>query len=222
MTDPLPQEWMARLGDEFDKDYMRDLSAFLNAEKAKGKRIFPRPNQFFRALQLTKPDEVKVVILGQDPYHGEGQAEGLSFSVPEAVSFPPSLLNIFKELASDVHVNPPKSGHLGHWARQGVLLLNSVLSVEAHQAASHAGKGWEQFTDRVIEEVNAGAPTVFLLWGAYAKRKAEFVDAQKHKIIASPHPSPLSAHRGFFGSKPFSQANAFLEAKGRGGIDWGI
>ncbi len=160
--------------------------------------------------------------MGQDPYHREGQAEGMSFSVPDGVPFPPSQQNIFKELQNDLQIPPPQSGHLGQWAAQGVLLLNSVLSVEAHQAASHAGKGWEQFTDHVIAIVDQGAPSVFILWGNYAKRKAEFVDGCKHKIITAPHPSPLSAHRGFFGSKPFSQANAFLNHNGRGAIDWSL
>ncbi len=162
-----------------------------------------------------------MVILGQDPYHGPGQAHGLSFSVPEGVRFPPSLLNIFKELESDLGKEIPKSGNLERWAKQGVLLLNSVLTVEESKAAAHQKKGWEQFTDKIIEVVNAECDhVVFILWGAYAQKKAAFVDRKKHLVLESVHPSPLSSHRGFFGSKPFSQANKWLQSKGLGPIDW--
>ncbi len=168
--------WRALLGDEFEKPYMRARSQFLNEEKQAGKRIFPRPAHFFRALDATPPEAVKVVILGQDPYHGEGQAEGLSFSVPCGVPHPPPILvNIFKELNADLNLPKPQSGHLGPWADQGVLLLNSVLSVEAHKAASHAGKGWEEFADKIIAINDQGAPKVFILWGAYAQKRLDLL-----------------------------------------------
>jgi uracil-DNA glycosylase len=220
-TVTLHESWREPLRAEFDSPYMQALKAFLEAEKAAGKRIFPRGSEYFRALDLTPLDRVKVVILGQDPYHGEGQAHGLCFSVRPGVRTPPSLINIYKELRSDLGIEPAPHGFLEHWARQGVLLLNSVLTVEMARAASHQGRGWERFTDAVVRLVNAQAqPTVFMLWGAYAQRKAGFVDADRHLVLKSAHPSPLSAHNGFLGSRPFSQANAFLEAKGRGAIDW--
>jgi uracil-DNA glycosylase len=217
----LHESWLQKLQPEFDAPYMAELRAFLVAEREAGKRIFPRASEWFHALDATPLDQVRVVILGQDPYHGEGQAHGLCFSVQEKVPPPPSLINIYKEMKSDLGIDPPRHGHLEHWARQGVLLLNSVLTVEANRAASHAGKGWEKFTDAVIREVNALArPVVFILWGSYAQKKAAFVDGRRHCIIKSPHPSPLSAHNGFFGSKPFSQANAFLASQGLQLIDW--
>jgi uracil-DNA glycosylase len=217
----LHESWLQKLQPEFDAPYMAELRAFLVAEREAGKRIFPRAGEWFHALDATPLDQVRVVILGQDPYHGEGQAHGLCFSVQEKVPPPPSLINIYKEMKSDLGIDPPRHGHLEHWARQGVLLLNSVLTVEANRAASHAGKGWEKFTDAVIREVNALArPVVFILWGSYAQKKAAFVDGRRHCIIKSPHPSPLSAHNGFFGSKPFSQANAFLASQGLQLIDW--
>jgi uracil-DNA glycosylase len=217
----LHESWLQKLQPEFDAPYMAELRAFLVAEREAGKRIFPRASEWFHALDATPLDQVRVVILGQDPYHGEGQAHGLCFSVQEKVPPPPSLINIYKEVKSDLGIDPPRHGHLEHWARQGVLLLNSVLTVEANRAASHAGKGWEKFTDAVIREVNALArPVVFILWGSYAQKKAAFVDGRRHCIIKSPHPSPLSAHNGFFGSKPFSQANAFLASQGLQLIDW--
>jgi uracil-DNA glycosylase len=217
----LHESWLAKLQPEFDSQYMADLRTFLISERESGKRIFPRAADWFHALDATPLDDVRVVILGQDPYHGEGQAHGLCFSVQEGVPPPPSLVNIYKELKSDLGIEPPRHGHLESWAKQGVLLLNSVLTVEAHQAASHAGKGWEKFTDAVIREVNAlPRPVVFILWGSYAQKKASFVDATRHSIIKSPHPSPLSAHNGFFGSKPFSKANAFLQAHGQQPINW--
>lgn len=209
----------------FAAPMMADLRAFLLAQKAQGKRIFPRGSEIFRALDLTPLDKVRVVILGQDPYHGEGQAHGLCFSVQRGVRPPPSLVNIFKEMKTDLGLDPPRHGNLTHWAEQGVLLLNSVLTVEMGQAASHQGRGWEKFTDAVIALVaRQERPVVFILWGAYAQKKAAFVkdvgQGGRHLVIRSAHPSPLSAHNGFFGSRPFSRANAFLEAHGEPPIDW--
>jgi len=217
----LDPSWLQPLQKEFDAPYMAALKSFLVAEKEAGKRIFPKGSEWFHALDATPLDQVRVVIIGQDPYHGESQAHGLCFSVRDGVQPPPSLVNIFKELKSDLGIDPPRHGHLESWAKQGVLLLNAVLTVEAGRAASHQGKGWEQFTDAVIREVNAlPRPVVFILWGSYAQRKASFVDTTKHCVIKSAHPSPLSAHNGFFGSRPFSRANAFLEAHGEQPIDW--
>ncbi|MFZ2997464.1 uracil-DNA glycosylase [Sphingobium sp.] len=219
----LHESWHTALADQFGAPHMQGLKAFLEAEKAAGKRIFPKGSEYFRALNLTPLDDVKVVILGQDPYHGEGQAHGLCFSVRPDVRIPPSLVNIYKEMENDLGLPRARHGFLEHWARQGVLLLNSVLTVEMGRAASHQGKGWETFTDAVIRAVAAqSASTVFLLWGAYAQRKAAFVDQDRHLVLKSAHPSPLSAHNGFLGSRPFSQANAFLKAKGRGAIDWAL
>jgi uracil-DNA glycosylase len=202
---------------------MQALRAFLVAEKAKGKRIFPKGSEWFRALDLTSLDAVRVVILGQDPYHGEGQAHGLCFSVRPGVRPPPSLGNIYKELKSDLGIDPPGHGFLEHWAQQGVLLLNSVLTVEMAQAASHQGKGWERFTDAIIRLVNDRPdPVVFLLWGAYAQKKAAFVDAGRHLVLKAAHPSPLSAHNGFLGCRHFSQTNTFLAGKGLPPIDWAL
>lgn len=219
----LRSEWLNAIGDEFAAPYMRDLSHFLRAEQAKGKRIFPRGSDIFTALELTPPEAVRVVILGQDPYHGPGQAHGLSFSVPPGVPVPPSLRNIFTELKSDLGIEPPSHGCLRHWARQGVLLLNSVLTVESGLAGSHQNRGWERFTDRLLEVVvSGGRPTVFLLWGAQAKKKMANLDGNSHLILTAPHPSPLSAHRGFLGCGHFSQANGFLQRNGRGVIDWSL
>ena len=203
----------------------RRLGGWLRAEEAAGKRIYPPRGQRLAALELTPLDKVKVVILGQDPYHGPGQAHGLSFSVPQGVPPPPSLVNIYKELKSDLGIGPPAHGDLSHWAKQGVLLLNNALTVEAGQAGSHQNRGWEAITDAAVAAVAARPePSVFILWGSHAQAKAaripELTDSDRHLVIRSPHPSPLSAHRGFFGSKPFSRANAFLEANGRGAIDW--
>ncbi len=223
MTDSikLEESWKAALADEFASPSMATLRQFLVAEKAAGKRIFPAGSLWFRALDLTPLDKVRVVILGQDPYHGPGQAHGLCFSVPTGVRPPPSLVNIFKELESDLGVPPAGHGCLESWAHQGVLLLNSVLTVEMAQAASHQGKGWERFTDAIIRKVNAAPrPVVFILWGSYAQKKAAFVDGERHLVLKSVHPSPLSAYNGFFGSKPFSKANAFLESHGQNPIDW--
>lgn len=222
MTVKLHQSWLEPLQREFDSPYMADLRAFLLAEKAAGKRIFPKGADWFRALDLTPPENVRVVILGQDPYHGEGQAHGLCFSVQPGVKVPPSLVNIYKELKSDLGIDPPRHGFLEHWAKQGVLLLNNCLTVEMGLAASHKGRGWERFTDAVVAQVNAlPDPVVFMLWGSHAQKKAASVDP-RHLVLKSVHPSPLSAHGGFFGCRHFSKANAFLEANGRGEIDWAL
>ena len=219
----LHQSWLEPLRGEFEQPYMGELKQFLLAEREKGRTIFPRASNWFRALDLTPLDQVRVVILGQDPYHGPGQAHGLCFSVPPGVRPPPSLMNIFKELQSDLGVTPSRHGLLEHWAKQGVLLLNSVLTVELGQAASHREKGWERFTDAVVRLVNEkDMPVVFMLWGSYAQKKAAFVDASKHLVLKAPHPSPLSAHSGFFGCRHFSKANAFLESKGLEPIDWAL
>ena len=220
-TIALEDSWKSALSSEFEGGYMQKLKAFLVERKEMGKRIFPKGSEYFRALDLTPLSNVKVVILGQDPYHGAGQAHGLCFSVQPGVRIPPSLVNIYKELQSDLGIAPARHGFLEHWPRQGVLLLNSVLTVEEAQAASHQGKGWETFTDAVIRKVNDECDAVvFILWGAYAQRKAAFVDTSRHLVLKSPHPSPLSAHAGFFGGRYFSKANAFLESHGREPIDW--
>ncbi len=219
----IDESWKAALATEFSSPYMAALKKFLVEERNEGKQIFPKGPEYFRALDLTPFDTVRVVILGQDPYHGEGQAHGLSFSVKPGVRSPPSLVNIYKELQSDLGIPPARHGFLESWARQGVLLLNSVLTVERAMAASHQGKGWEKFTDAIIRAVNDQEhPVVFILWGAYAQKKAAFVDQSRHLVIRSPHPSPLSAHNGFFGTKPFSKANDFLLSKGREPIDWAL
>jgi uracil-DNA glycosylase len=217
----LEESWKLPLQPEFDAPYMAALKEFLVNERQNGKRIFPKGSEWFHALDATPLEDVRVVILGQDPYHGEGQAHGLCFSVKPGVRPPPSLLNIYKEMKTDLGLDPPSHGNLEAWARQGVLLLNAVLTVEAGLAASHQGKGWERFTDAVIRLVNdQPRPVVFILWGAYAQRKAAFVNRTRHLVLASAHPSPLSAHNGFFDSKPFSKANAFLLAQGEKPIDW--
>lgn len=224
MSEPsvkLEDSWKQALAGEFSAPYMAALKSFLLEEKQSGKVIFPRGADYFRALDLTPLGKVKVVILGQDPYHGDGQAHGLCFSVQPGVKIPPSLVNIYKEMREDLGIEPARHGFLEHWAKQGVLLLNSVLTVERSLAASHQGRGWEKFTDAVIARVNAQEnPAVFMLWGSYAQKKAAFVDQKKHLVLKAPHPSPLSAHNGFFGSKHFSRANAFLEAQGMAPIDW--
>lgn len=224
-TIKLHDSWRAPLQHEFEQPYMAALKAFLLAEKAAGKQIFPRAAHWFRALDLTPLDQVRVVILGQDPYHGPGQAHGLCFSVPPGVRPPPSLGNIYKELSSDLGIDPPRHGCLEPWARQGVLLLNSVLTVELAQPASHKGRGWERFTDAVIAQVAAQPdPVVFMLWGSYAQKKAAFVAdvaaGGHHLVLKAAHPSPLSAHNGFLGCAHFSRANAFLASRGRAPIDW--
>ncbi len=217
----LDQSWKQRLLSEFETERMKNLKSFLAQELKKGKTIYPKGSEYFAALNLTPFEKVKVVIVGQDPYHGPGQAHGLSFSVPAGVRLPPSLQNIFKELADDLKVPVPTKGYLRPFADQGVLLLNSVLTVEDGRAGSHQKKGWEEFTDQIIHRLNDEKERVaFLLWGSYAQKKAHFVDRKKHLVLESVHPSPLSAHRGFFGTKPFSKINSYLKSHGLQTIDW--
>ena len=214
------ESWKRLLADEFTKPYFKELIAFVRAERG-SHVVFPPPSQVFEALKLTPFDEVRVLVLGQDPYHNAGQAHGLSFSVPVGVAVPPSLQNIFKELSDDVGFNPPGHGCLTHWAEQGVLLLNSVLTVRAHTPGSHREKGWELFTDAIIRKLDARErPVVFVLWGAYARKKAGLIDSNRHLIIESPHPSPMSARSGFFGSYPFSQVNGGLKELGEPPVAW--
>ncbi len=213
--------WNKFLQTELNKDYMLSLRRFLEQQELLGKKIYPKRTDIFNAFSLTPYERVKVVILGQDPYHGENQAHGLSFSVKLGVKPPPSLVNIYKEIYSDLGKEAPVHGCLEKWAKQGVMLLNSVLTVEKSQAASHQGKGWERFTDEVIKAINAKeSPVVFVLWGAYAQEKGKIIDENKHLIIKSPHPSPFSAHRGFLGSKPFSKVNEYLLATEQKEVDW--
>lgn len=230
MANDLPESWRAALEPLLASPEARQLGGWLQAEQAAGKTIYPPEGCRLRALELTPLDTVKVVILGQDPYHGPGQAMGLSFSVPQGVPPPPSLKNIFKELADDCGIAQPSTGDLTPWARRGVLLLNNSLTVEAGQAGSHAGRGWDAITDACVAAVAArDRPAVFILWGSHAQKKAGRIaqlnaagsgKVGRHCVISSPHPSPLSAYRGFFGSQPFSRANAFLEETGRGPVDW--
>ncbi|MGH8352631.1 MAG: uracil-DNA glycosylase [Pseudomonas sp.] len=213
--------WKDALREEFDKPYMQELSEYLRNEKAAGKAIFPPGPLIFNALNSTPLDSVKVVIIGQDPYHGPGQAHGLCFSVQPGVPTPPSLLNIYKELKRDLNIEIAQHGCLQHWAEQGVLLLNTSLTVERGVAGSHAGKGWQHFTDKVIEVVSQHRPRLaFLLWGAHAQSKERLIDPTKHLILRSPHPSPLSAHRGFIGNGHFGRTNKFLAQYGLQPIDW--
>lgn len=218
----MPEDWKMALAEELTSQNMDNLRDFLRQEYAAKKVIYPKPSQMFNAFNLTPLSEVKVVILGQDPYHGPGQAMGLSFSVPKTIPKPPSLNNILKEMADDIGTLPPRHGDLTHWAKQGVLLLNASLTVEEGNAGSHQGKGWEQFTDAVIEAVNKHTTnTVFILWGSKAKQKGKYIDTEKHLILTAVHPSPLAANRGgFFGSKPFSKANDYLVQHGKSAIDW--
>jgi uracil-DNA glycosylase len=219
----MEEGWKSRLQDEFSKPYMDKLTAFLREEASCRKLIYPEESEYFNAFNSTPFDKVKVVMLGQDPYHGPGQAHGLCFSVPHGINAPPSLANIFKELQSDLGLNRDdfRHGNLKEWADQGVLLLNSVLTVEAGRAASHQGKGWEAFTDRAIRELNENRQhVVFMLWGAYAQRKGAVIDQTRHLVLTAPHPSPLSAHRGFLGCRHFSKANAYLVEHGSMPIDW--
>lgn len=213
--------WAPFLAPEFEQPYMLALKQFLRQEKDQHKVIYPHSSHWFHALEATPLDQVKVVIIGQDPYHQPGQAHGLCFSVRPGVKTPPSLVNIYKELKTDLDITPVAHGYLEHWAQQGVLLLNAVLTVQDSNAGSHQGKGWEQFTDKVIEVVNAQCDNVvFLLWGSYAQKKGAVIDASRHCVLKAPHPSPLAAHRGFFGCRHFSQANAYLEQHGRQAVDW--
>lgn len=217
-----PTDWNPVLRGELDQPYFADLRRFVDEERRRH-RVFPPTEEVFAALHRTAHADVKVLILGQDPYHGDGQAHGLCFSVRPGTTVPPSLANIFTELESDLGVTPPDHGCLDAWADRGVLLLNATLTVRAHQAASHQGQGWERFTDAVIAAVAAKSErVVFVLWGASARRKRSLIDTATHTIIESPHPSPLSAHRGFFGSRPFSRANAALVEAGREPVDWRI
>lgn len=217
----LHPSWLKHLESEFETTRMKNLKSFLKKEYEAGKVIYPPKLLYFQALNLTPLDKVKVVILGQDPYHGPNQANGLCFSVAEGVRHPPSLQNIFKERKDDIGTPIPVSGDLSKWAEQGVLLLNSVLTVEKEHAASHQKKGWEEFTDKIISVVNENCENVvFILWGSYAQKKAAFVDSSRHYILQSVHPSPLSSHRGFFGSKPFSKSNAWLKSKNIKPIEW--
>lgn len=222
----LHPSWQAFAENEFAEPYMTDLRRWLQQRKSQRAVIYPHSRHWFRAFALTAVEDVRVVILGQDPYHGAGQAEGLSFSVPEGVAPPPSLQNIFKEIDADLAGGEPKlqrqrKGSLIGWAEQGVFLLNSVLTVEHGQAASHQGRGWESFTDAVVQHLSdQGRPMVFLLWGSYAQKKGQVIDAARHLVLRAPHPSPLSARRGFFGCRHFSAANAWLLEQGRGEIDW--
>jgi len=216
----IEDSWKQKLAPEFDKPYFEELTHFVKNEYTNG-RVYPPAKLIFNAFDLCPFDNVKVVIIGQDPYHGPGQAHGLCFSVPEGIDFPPSLVNIFKEINDDLHVEIPQSGNLERWAKQGVLLLNATLTVKAHQAGSHQNKGWEQFTDAAIRVLNEEKEhLVFLLWGSYAQRKGEFIDRKRHLVLQSPHPSPLSAYRGFFGNGHFSKANSYLAENGLEPINW--
>lgn len=217
------ESWKNALADEFQKPYFHALKSFLQAEKKGGYKIFPPGKFIFNAFDSTPFDKVKVVILGQDPYHGPGQAHGLCFSVQKGVPTPPSLKNIYKELESDVGFTNPGHGYLQKWSDQGVLLLNAILTVRAHQAASHRNKGWENFTDAAIHKLNQEREgLVFILWGGFAKKKASMIDPNKHLILKSVHPSPLSAYNGFFGCKHFSQVNAYLSSRSQEQIDWSL
>ena len=217
----LESSWLKILNDEFEKPYMKNLSIFLNSEKKKNKIIYPPGSKIFNALNLTPFNSVKVIILGQDPYHGQNQANGLSFSVEIGNKIPPSLQNIFKELNSDLNILPSQHGDLSNWAKQGVLLLNTILTVESSKPYSHSNKGWEIFTDKILHSLSSLKENlVFILWGKKAQEKISLIDESKHKILKSPHPSPYSANNGFFGSQPFSKTNFFLESKNIDKINW--
>ena len=217
----LHASWQAVIGEEFDKPYMQSLRTFLKQEKEAGKTIFPPSPLIFNAFNHTPFDKVRVVIIGQDPYHGIGQAHGLSFSVPEGVALPPSLMNIFKEIEADLGIKMSKKGDLTPWSNQGVLLLNATLTVEMANAGSHQKRGWEVFTDAAIAALNTQREgLVFVLWGSYAQKKGEIIDSKKHLVLKSTHPSPLSAHRGFFGNHQFSKINEYLIKHGQTPIEW--
>ena len=217
----IDESWKKVLKQEFSKEYMKDLKKFLHNELKQGKTIYPHGSDIFSAFNHTPFDQVKVVIMGQDPYHGPNQAHGLCFSVRPGVTPPPSLKNIYKELHNDLDITPPSHGCLLHWAKQGVLLLNAVLTVEKGRAASHQGKGWELFTDKIVEILNSQREKiVFILWGSPAQRKCKNIDTKRHFVLKSPHPSPLSAHRGFFGCKHFSKTNEILKNIGSTPVDW--
>ncbi len=217
----LNDSWKPYLLAEFEQPYMQQLRQFLITEKQQNKILFPKGAEIFNAFDYTPFDQVKVVMLGQDPYHGPRQAHGLCFSVQPGVDIPPSLRNIYQEIHNDLAIVPPDHGNLVAWAKQGVLLLNSVLTVEQGKAAAHQGRGWEQFTDRAIHALNEHREhLVFMLWGSYAQKKGQFIDRQKHLVLEAPHPSPLSAHRGFLGCKHFSKANAYLQQHSIAPINW--
>ena len=224
MSVQLEESWKEVLQDEFEKDYMKNLRAFLQTAKTEGRTLYPANKNIFNAFEHTPFDQVKVVILGQDPYHGPNQAHGLSFSVQKGVQFPPSLQNIFKELMAEFKdFKYPSHGDLTQWADQGVLLLNATLTVEAHKAGSHQKQGWETFTDKVIETLSKkGSGIIFLLWGKYAQAKADLIDKNKHHVLMSAHPSPFSAHSGFFGNDHFKKVNEILEREGKKVIDWQV
>lgn len=224
MSVTLEKSWLKALNEEFEKDYMKGLKAFLLEEKNKGKTIYPKSADIFNALDHTPFDKVSVVILGQDPYHGTGQAHGLSFSVQKGMVVPPSLKNIYKELATDINgFTMPLHGNLTKWADQGVLLLNATLTVRAHEPGSHQGKGWEIFTDKIISTLSAERKgIVFLLWGRYAQNKSVLIDETKHTVLKAPHPSPFSAHSGFLGCRHFSKTNEILIKEGKNPVDWQI
>lgn len=215
--------WKEALKDEFPKPYFQKIAQFLKTEKQAGKTIYPAGNNIFNAFNTTPFDNVKVVILGQDPYHNPGQAHGLSFSVPKSIAPPPSLVNIFKEMCADLNIPSPTHGNLEKWAKQGVLLLNAALTVEANSPMSHSKIGWHEFTNDVIKTISDKKDhVVFILWGSFAKSKQELIDKNKHLVLTAPHPSPLSAHNGFFGSRHFSKTNQWLQSKGLKPIDWSL
>lgn len=217
----LEPDWLTHLQGEFEQPYMGRLKEFLAAEKARGAVIYPKGADIFNAMNLTRFDDIKIVIIGQDPYHGPGQAHGLSFSVPDGVALPPSLQNIYKEITAEYGAPMPRTGNLSGWARQGVLLLNATLTVQQANAGSHQKRGWEEFTDAIIRAVNLQKEhVVFLLWGSYAQKKGAIIDRKKHCVLESVHPSPLSAHRGFLGNGHFKKANDYLESHGLTPIDW--
>jgi uracil-DNA glycosylase len=220
MNVKIEPSWKEQLNEEFDKEYFIQLTDFVRKEYST-KQVFPSANNIFNAFELCPFDQVKVVIIGQDPYHGIGQAHGLCFSVDDGIAFPPSLLNIFKEIERDLAKPLPKTGNLSQWAKQGVLLLNATLTVEAHKAGSHQGKGWEKFTDAVIRKISDEKDhVVFMLWGNYAQQKGAFIDTSKHLVLKTVHPSPLSAYRGFIGCSHFSLANTYLNSHGLNSITW--
>lgn len=216
----IQKDWKVLLKDEFEKEYFHDLVKFLKTEY-QNKTIYPKGKNIFKAFEFTPPQDVKVVILGQDPYHGVGQAHGLSFSVPEGIAIPPSLRNIYKEIKDDLNKEIPTTGNLENWAKQGVLLLNATLTVEASKAGSHQNKGWETFTDAVIKQLSENNKNiVFMLWGNYAKNKGQIISNENHLILQAAHPSPFAAHRGFFGCKHFSKANYYLKTQNKSPIEW--
>ncbi|MGI5845981.1 MAG: uracil-DNA glycosylase [Alphaproteobacteria bacterium] len=220
MNVKIEESWKIALADEFNKEYFINLTDFVRSEYKTGKKIYPKPVDIFNAFNLCPFDKVQVVIIGQDPYHEPGQAHGLCFSVQSGITLPPSLQNIYKEIQNDLGRPSVTNGDLTSWAQQGVLLLNSTLTVQAHLAASHTGKGWEQFTDAVIRALSKRSGLVYILWGSYAQRKAEFVNSSENLILKSVHPSPLSAHRGFFGNRHFSRTNKYLIAQNKKPINW--